>query len=147
VTYSLLHWAHVLVTGYWLGSELVINALAHYVARATSLSGTECMGLRDFLLDVDQHVRNALILSMPLGFSLGAMMGRVPLGAQLFAIGALGRSSRISGSSDGAARDGGPVRAANDEDCPPPRFAAYAMSAGPEVSGGSRWHESRSFRA
>jgi hypothetical protein len=80
VTYSLLNWAHVLVMGYWLGSELVINALTHYVARTTTLSGTERMRLWDFLLDVDQHVRNAMILSVPLGFSLAAMLGLVPLG-------------------------------------------------------------------
>ncbi len=79
MTYPLLLWAHVLVMGYWLGSELVINALTHYVTRATSLSGTERMKLWDFLLDVDQHVRNAMIMSVPLGFSLAALMGLVPL--------------------------------------------------------------------
>ncbi len=77
--YSLLRWAHVLVMGYWLGSELVINALTHYIARASSLSGAERMKLWDFLLDVDQHVRNAMILSVPLGFSLAAMLGLVPI--------------------------------------------------------------------
>ena len=41
MTYSLVLWAHVLVMGYWLGSELVINALSHYVTRTTSLSGEE----------------------------------------------------------------------------------------------------------
>jgi hypothetical protein len=69
----------VLVMGYWLGSELVINALTHYVTRATSLPGAERMKLWDFLLDVDQHVRNAMIMSVPLGFSLAAMMGLVPI--------------------------------------------------------------------
>ena len=79
MTYSLLHWAHVLVMGYWLGSELVINALTHYVTRATSLSGRERMKLWDFLLDVDQHVRNAMIMSVPLGFSLASMLGLVEI--------------------------------------------------------------------
>lgn len=79
MTYNLLQWAHVLVMGYWLGSELVINALTHYVTRATSLSGAERMKLWDFLLDVDQHVRNAMIFSVPLGFSLAALMGLVPI--------------------------------------------------------------------
>ncbi len=87
MTYPLLLWAHVLVMGYWLGSELVINALTHYVTRATSLSGAERMKLWDFLLDVDQHVRNAMIMSVPLGFSLAALMGLVPLeGAGLWAL-------------------------------------------------------------
>jgi hypothetical protein len=79
MTYSLLNWAHVLVMGYWLGSELVINALTHYITRTTTLSGTERMRLWDFLLDVDQHVRNAMIMSVPLGFSLAALLGLVPI--------------------------------------------------------------------
>ena len=79
MTYSLVLWAHVLVMGYWLGSELVINALSHYVGRASSLSGAERMKLWDFVLDVDQHVRNAMIMSVPLGLSLAAWMGLSPL--------------------------------------------------------------------
>ena len=78
--YPLVRWAHVLVMGYWLGSELVINALTHYIARSSSLPAAERMRLWDFLLDVDQHVRNALILSVPLGFTLAAFLGLVPLG-------------------------------------------------------------------
>ncbi len=79
MTYSLVLWAHVLVMGYWLGSELVINALSHYVTRATALSGEERQRLWDFTLDVDQHVRNAMIMSVPLGFSLAAWMGLSPI--------------------------------------------------------------------
>jgi hypothetical protein len=77
--YALVGWAHVLVMGYWLGSELVINALTHYIARTTSLPPEERMRLWDFLLDVDQHVRNALIMSVPLGFTLASMLGLVPI--------------------------------------------------------------------
>jgi hypothetical protein len=65
--------------GYWLGSELVINALTHYIARTTTLPAAERMRLWDFLLDVDQHVRNAMIMSVPLGFSLAATLGLVPI--------------------------------------------------------------------
>jgi hypothetical protein len=79
MSYALLQWAHVLVMGYWLGSELVINALTHYIARTTTLPAAERMRLWDFLLDVDQHVRNAMIMSVPLGFSLAATLGLVPL--------------------------------------------------------------------
>ena len=79
MSYSLVLWAHVLVMGYWLGSELVINALTHYIARTTTLSGLERMRLWDFLLDVDQHVRNAMIMSVPLGFTLAAQLGLVPI--------------------------------------------------------------------
>lgn len=77
--YPLVRWAHVLVMGYWLGSELVINALTHYIARTDTLSGAERMRLWNFLLDVDQHVRNAMILSVPLGFTLAAQLGLVPI--------------------------------------------------------------------
>jgi hypothetical protein len=79
VTYSLVKWAHVLVMGYWLGSELVINALTHYITCATALPPAERMRLWDFLLDVDQHVRNAMIMSVPLGFTLASMLGLVPI--------------------------------------------------------------------
>lgn len=79
MSYSLVLWAHVLVMGYWLGSELVINALTHYIARTTTLSGAERMRLWDFLLDVDQHVRNAMIMSVPLGFTLAAQLGLVSI--------------------------------------------------------------------
>ena len=79
MTYSLVLWAHVLVMGYWLGSELVINALSHYCGRATWLTGKQRMDLWDFVLDVDQHVRNAMIMSVPLGLSLAAWMGLSPL--------------------------------------------------------------------
>ncbi len=78
-TYLLAKWAHVLVMGYWLGSELVINALTHYIARTTSLPAAERMRLWDFLLDVDQHVRNAMIMSVPLGFTLASYLGLVPI--------------------------------------------------------------------
>jgi hypothetical protein len=80
VTYLLVNWAHVLVMGYWLGSELVINALTHYITRAKSLPSEERMKLWDFLLDVDQHVRNAMIMSVPLGLTLASMLGLVPIG-------------------------------------------------------------------
>jgi len=61
--------------GYGLGSELVINALTHNIARTTSLLADGRMRLWDFLLDVDPHVRNATIILVPLGFSLAAYLG------------------------------------------------------------------------
>ena len=74
-SYDVLLWLHVLVMGYWIGSDLVVNALTHYVAYADRLSGAERKRLWDFLLHVDQHPRNALILSVPLGFTLAAQIG------------------------------------------------------------------------
>lgn len=79
--YALLDWFHILIMGYWIGSDLVVNQLTHYVAHAAALPGAERQRLWDFLLDVDQHPRNALILSVPSGFTLAAMTGLVPLGA------------------------------------------------------------------
>jgi hypothetical protein len=79
MSYEIILSLHVLVMGYWIGSDLVVNALTHYVARASSLPGPERKRLWDFLLHVDQHPRNALILSVPLGFTLSAQVGLVRL--------------------------------------------------------------------
>jgi hypothetical protein len=77
--YLLVKWLHVLVMGYWIGSDLVVNQLTHYVTHATALDGQERTRLWSFLLHVDQHPRNALILSVPLGFSLAAWLGISPI--------------------------------------------------------------------
>ncbi|HNS28699.1 MAG TPA: hypothetical protein PKN91_11325 [Steroidobacteraceae bacterium] len=77
--YELVLWLHVLVMGYWIGSDLVINALTHYTTSASGLSGVERKRLWEFLLEVDQHPRNALIFSVPLGFTLASILGLVPI--------------------------------------------------------------------
>jgi len=79
MSYELILTLHVLVMGYWIGSDLVVNALTHYVARGSSLPGPERKRLWEFLLHVDQHPRNALILSVPLGFTLAAQIGQIRL--------------------------------------------------------------------
>jgi hypothetical protein len=79
-SFALLNWAHVLVMGYWIGSDLVVNQLTHYVARSAALPPAERKRLWDFLIHVDQHPRNALILSVPIGFTLAAVLGLMPLG-------------------------------------------------------------------
>ena len=80
-SYDALLWLHVLVMGYWIGSDLVVNALTHYVTAASSLPGPERKRLWDFLMHVDQHPRNALILSVPIGFTLAAQTGLIWLDA------------------------------------------------------------------
>ena len=80
-SYTLVKWAHVWVMGYWIGSDLVVNALTFYTARSTALPGAERRRQWDFLMDVDQHPRNALILSVPLGLTLAAWSGLLPLGS------------------------------------------------------------------
>jgi len=72
--------AHIVVWGYWVGSDLVVNQLTHYLTHAEKMEGMERNRLWNFLLDVDQHPRNALILSLPLGLTLGGLLGLVPLG-------------------------------------------------------------------
>jgi hypothetical protein len=80
-SYDALLWLHVLVMGYWIGSDLVLNALTHYVTASSSLPGAERKRLWDFLMHVDQHPRNALILSVPIGFTLAAQTGLLWLDA------------------------------------------------------------------
>ncbi len=74
-SYEIILWLHVAIMGYWIGSDLVVNALTHYVTRASTLPGPERRRLWEFLMHVDQHPRNALILSVPLGFTLSAQIG------------------------------------------------------------------------
>jgi hypothetical protein len=76
-SYEIMLWMHVLVMGYWIGSDLVVNALTHYVTRTSTLPGPERKRLWEFLMHADQHPRNALILSVPLGFTLAAQIGLV----------------------------------------------------------------------
>lgn len=73
--------AHIAVLGYWLGSELVINSNYRYVCRSAGMDFEERNRLMDHVLDVDQHVRYALILQIGLGFMLAALYGFIPGGA------------------------------------------------------------------
>ena len=77
--YDLVLWLHVAVMGYWLGSDFVINALTHYFKNAKDMNPQQRMKLWDFILLVDQHPRNALILSLPLGFQLAADLDLSPI--------------------------------------------------------------------
>jgi hypothetical protein len=72
--------AHIAVLGYWLGSELVINSTFRYVARSARMPFGERNRLMDHVMDVDQHVRYALVLQAGLGTILGAQYGHFPGG-------------------------------------------------------------------
>ncbi len=74
---------HIIVVGYWLGSDLVINSTFRYVSRTASLPFAERDRLLDHVLDIDQHVRYALILQLWLGTTLGALLGYFPGGSRL----------------------------------------------------------------
>jgi hypothetical protein len=78
-SYLIVQWLHVLVMGYWIGSDLVINQMAHFTARSAGMAGPDRAKLWHLLMDVDQHVRNALIMSVPLGLSLAAWLGLSPI--------------------------------------------------------------------
>lgn len=73
--------AHIAVLGYWLGSEFVINSTYRYVSRADAMPFAERDRLMHHVMDVDQHVRYALVLQAGLGFTLAALYGYVPGGA------------------------------------------------------------------
>ncbi|WP_405236556.1 hypothetical protein [Lentisalinibacter orientalis] len=81
--------AHIAVLGYWLGSELVINSTFRYVSCADGLPFAERDRLLDHVMDVDQHVRYALILQLGLGTALAALYGYVPGGAALAVVAGL----------------------------------------------------------
>lgn len=74
---------HIAVLGYWLGSELVINSSFRYVSYASALPIAERDRLLDHVLDVDQHVRYALILQLGLGAMLAGLLGYLPGGGTL----------------------------------------------------------------
>lgn len=74
--------AHVAVLGYWLGAELVINNLYRYVSYSGAMPFAERSRLMDRVMDVDQHVRYALVLQAGLGFTLAALYGYVPGGTR-----------------------------------------------------------------
>lgn len=81
--------AHVAVLGYWLGADLVINSTYRYVAGASAMPFAERDRLMQHVMDVDQHVRYALVLQAGLGAALAALLGYVPGGALLAVAAAL----------------------------------------------------------
>ena len=74
---------HIAVLGYWLGAEFVINSEFRFVCRAASMPFEERKRLMEHVMDVDQHVRYALVLQAGLGTVLAALLGYFPGGAAL----------------------------------------------------------------
>ena len=72
---------HIVVLGYWLGAEFVINSGYRYVCRAAAMPFEERNKLMDHVLNVDQHVRYALVLQIGLGATLAALYGYIPGGS------------------------------------------------------------------
>lgn len=86
---SVLLVAHITVLGYWLGSEFVINSGYRYVCRSAGMDFEERNRLMDHVLDVDQHVRYALVLQIGLGSMLAALYGYIPGGTTTATVAAM----------------------------------------------------------
>ncbi|RME64666.1 MAG: hypothetical protein D6782_07840 [Alphaproteobacteria bacterium] len=69
---------HIAVLGYWLGAELVINSTYRHVAYSVRASFEARTQWMEHVMDVDQHVRYALVLQAMLGTMLAARHGYVP---------------------------------------------------------------------
>lgn len=76
--------AHIVVLGYWLGSELVINSTYRLVCYGDALAFPDRDRLMDHVMDVDRHVRYALALQAALGTLLTLELGYVDGGGALF---------------------------------------------------------------
>lgn len=73
--------AHIVVLGYWLGADLVINATYRYACWSAGMPFPERNRLMEHVMHVDQHVRYALVLQLALGVSLASLIGYLPFGA------------------------------------------------------------------
>lgn len=72
--------AHIAILGYWLGSELVINSTYRYVCYSCDTAFPERDRLMRHVMNVDQHVRYALVMQAGTGIMLAALYGYVPGG-------------------------------------------------------------------
>lgn len=80
---------HIAALGYWLGAELVINSTYRHVTWARGMPFPERERLMDHVMNVDQHVRYALLLQLTLGFCLLFLLGYLPGGSVAAAVSVL----------------------------------------------------------
>lgn len=78
--YDLLRFAHILLFAYWLGADLGVFLGARRAGRVGTPYG-ERVAIREVVTAVDMAPRSALILMLPVGFSLGTRWG-LPLPAE-----------------------------------------------------------------
>ena len=76
-TYPLWQYAHILLFVYWLGADLGVFVASRYVARA-DLPLEERLRFLELLLTIDMGPRTALILMIPVGFTLATTLGIAP---------------------------------------------------------------------
>jgi hypothetical protein len=81
-SYSLWQYVHILLFVYWLGADLGVFLASRYVARA-DLPTAERLRFLELLLKADMGPRTALILMVPVGFTLAARLGLTPFAAGL----------------------------------------------------------------
>jgi hypothetical protein len=75
--YSIWQFIHILLFVYWLGGDLGVFFAARYVARA-DLALDERLRFLELLLKTDMGPRTALILIIPVGFTLALRLDLVP---------------------------------------------------------------------
>jgi hypothetical protein len=78
--YELLVVLHVLLMGYWLGSELVAEGVWRNGWQELSADGLPRHRICTILCGLDHHPWNALILNIALGFTLAAQVGLARIG-------------------------------------------------------------------
>lgn len=76
-SYPLWQYVHILLFVYWLGADLGVFVASRYVARA-DLALEERLRFLELLLSVDMGPRTALILMIPVGFTLATTLGLAP---------------------------------------------------------------------
>jgi hypothetical protein len=76
-SYPLWQYVHILLFVYWLGADLGVFVASRYVARA-DLPLEERLRFLELLLTVDMGPRTALILMIPVGFTLATTLGLAP---------------------------------------------------------------------
>ena len=81
-SYPLWQYVHILLFVYWLGADLGVFLASRYVARA-DLPTPERLRFLELLLKVDMGPRTALILMVPVGFTLATRLGLAPFAAGL----------------------------------------------------------------
>lgn len=77
IDYAVWQYVHIILFVYWLGADLGVFFAARYVARA-DLALDERLRFLELLLKVDMGPRTALILMIPVGFTLAADLGIAP---------------------------------------------------------------------
>lgn len=78
MSYTILLAAHIAVLGYWLGSDLCINSEYRFITHRPDIDFAARDAMTDHLMDVDQHVRYALILQLALGAMLASQLAYLP---------------------------------------------------------------------